>query len=85
MEEQMKIIIQRIKEAQDRQKIYVDAHYVDRNYEVGDRVFLQVKLHKSSIKIGKGAKLSPRFVGPFEVVESVNVYSIIIVLCISII
>jgi len=80
----MQIIIQRIKEAQDRQKIYVDAHYVDCNYEVGDRVFLQVKLHKSSIKIGKGAKLSPRFVGPFEVVESVNVYAIIIVLCISI-
>jgi hypothetical protein len=30
---------------------------------------LQVKLHKSSIKFGKGAKLSPRFVGPFEIVE----------------
>jgi hypothetical protein len=31
------------------------------NYEVGDRVFL------SSLE--KGAKLSPRFVGPFEIVE----------------
>jgi hypothetical protein len=30
---------------------------------------LRVKLHKSSIKFGKGAKLSPRFVGPFEIVE----------------
>jgi hypothetical protein len=28
-----------------------------------------VKPHKSSIKFGKGAKLSPRFVGPFKVVE----------------
>jgi hypothetical protein len=27
------------------------------------------KPHKSSIKFGKGAKLSPRFVGPFEIVE----------------
>jgi hypothetical protein len=35
----------------------------------GDRVFLRVKPHKSSIKFGKGAKLSPRFVGPFEIVE----------------
>jgi hypothetical protein len=30
---------------------------------------LQVKPHKSSIKFGKGAKISPRFVGPFENVE----------------
>jgi transposase InsO family protein len=69
MEEQMQSIRQRIKEAQDRQKSYVDAHHVDHSYEVGDRVFLWVKPHKSSIKLGKGAKLSPRFVGPFKVVE----------------
>ena len=69
MEYQMQTIIQRIKEAQDRQKSYVDAHRVDHSYEVGDRVFLRVKLHKSSIKFGKGAKLFPRFVGPFEIVE----------------
>jgi hypothetical protein len=36
MEEQMQTIIQRIKEAQDQHKIYVDVHHVDRNYEVGD-------------------------------------------------
>ena len=28
-----------------------------------------MKLHKSSIKFGKGDKLSPRFVGPFEILE----------------
>ena len=28
-----------------------------------------MKPHKSSIKFGKGDKLSPRFVGPFEFVE----------------
>ena len=53
MEEQMQTIRQRIKEAQDRQKSYADAHRVDRSYEVGDRVFLRVKLHKSSIKFGR--------------------------------
>jgi hypothetical protein len=63
------LIRQRSKEAQDWKKRYVDAHCVDRNYEVGDRVFLRAKLHKSLIKFGKGVKLSPRFVGPFEVVE----------------
>jgi hypothetical protein len=29
-----------------------------------------VKPHKSSIKFGKGAKISPRFVGPFKIVEN---------------
>jgi hypothetical protein len=38
-------------------------------YEIGDRVFLRVKPHKSSIKFSKGDKLSPRLVGPFKIVE----------------
>ena len=57
MEEQMQTIRQRIKEAQDRQKSYADAHRVDRSYEVGDRVFLRVKPHKSSIKFGLNSLL----------------------------
>jgi hypothetical protein len=69
MEEKMKTIRQRIKEAHDQQKSYADAHRVNHSYEVGDRVFLRVKPHKSSIKFGKGSKLSPRFMGPFEIVE----------------
>ena len=68
MEKRMKTIRQRIKEAQDRKKSYADACWVNRSYKVDDRVFLHVKLHKSSIKFEKGAKLSPRFMGPFEVV-----------------
>jgi hypothetical protein len=44
-------------------------HRVDRSYEVAERVLLEVKLHKSLIKFGKGTKLSPSFVEPFEVVE----------------
>jgi hypothetical protein len=47
-------------------------HCVDCSYEVGDRVFLRVKPHKSYIKFGKGAKLSSRFVGPFEIVEKMG-------------
>jgi uncharacterized protein (UPF0335 family) len=36
MEDKMKTIRQRIKEVYDRQKSYVDAHCVDRSYEVRD-------------------------------------------------
>ena len=35
-------------------------------------MFLRVKPKKSSIKFGKGAKLSPRFVGPFEILERIG-------------
>jgi hypothetical protein len=44
-------------------------HHVNHSYEVGDQVFLWVKLHKSLIKFGKGDKLSPKFVRCFKVVE----------------
>jgi hypothetical protein len=54
----MKSIRQSIKEAKDKKKNYVDVHCIDRSYEVGDIVFLQVKPHKSSINFGKGAKIS---------------------------
>jgi hypothetical protein len=44
-------------------------HRFDHSYKVADRVFLCVKPHKSLINYGKGGKLSPRFVGPFKIVE----------------
>ena len=69
MEDQVRTIRKRVKEAQDRKNRYSDAHHIDRSYEACDKVFLRVKPHKSSIKSVKGAKLSRRFVGHFEVVE----------------
>ena len=32
-------------------------------------MFLRFRLHKSPIHYGKGSNLSPRFVGPFEILE----------------
>jgi hypothetical protein len=65
----MQSIRKRIKEVQDQNKSYAYAHSIDRNYEVGDEVFLRVKPHKSSFKFGKVDKLSPSFFGPFKVLE----------------
>ena len=72
MEEQVFQIRQRLKEVNDRQKSYVDAKRTPREFLVGDKVLLRVKLQKSTIKFGKNAKLAPRYVGPFEVLEVVN-------------
>ncbi|KAH9294611.1 hypothetical protein KI387_038199, partial [Taxus chinensis] len=72
MEQQVKLIRERLKEAADRQKSYADLKRIDRRFELGEKVFLRVKPRKSSITFGKAAKLSPRFVGPFEIVEIIN-------------
>jgi hypothetical protein len=72
MEEQVIHIRQRLKEAQDRQKSYADAHRTDRSYEVGDQVFIRIRPNKSTIWFRKGTKLSPRFIGPFRSQEKIG-------------
>ena len=39
---------------------------------VGDKVFLRVHPHKSPIHFRKGSKLAPHFVGPFEILERIE-------------
>jgi hypothetical protein len=39
---------------------------------VGDRVFLKVSPMKGVMWFGKKGKLSPRFVGPFEITQKVG-------------
>ena len=68
----MILIRQCLREAQDRQKKYANAKRVDREYQVGDRVFLRVRPHKSPIHFRKGSKLAPCFVGPFEILERIG-------------
>lgn len=72
MEKQMDLIRQRLREAQNRQKKYVDEKRIDHSYLVGDRVLLRVRPHKSQIHYGKGSKLTPHFAGPFEILERIG-------------
>lgn len=72
MEEQMKLIKDRLKEATDGQKSYIEKNKTFKQYLEGDKIFLRVKLHKSSITFGKSSKLAPRYVGPFNVLEVIN-------------
>ena len=39
---------------------------------MGDVVFIQIRTNKSTIRFGKGTKLSPQFIGPFEILEKVG-------------
>ncbi|BBH07014.1 transposable element gene [Prunus dulcis] len=70
--EQVKIIRERLKTAQDRQKSYADNRRKDLQFEVGDWVFLKLWPWKGVVRFGKRGKLSPRYIGPYEVVERVG-------------
>ena len=58
--------------AQDRQKRYVDLARKDKEYEVGDLVFLKVSPRKGLMRFGKKGKLSPRYIGPFEILRRIG-------------
>ncbi|KZV53589.1 hypothetical protein F511_40970 [Dorcoceras hygrometricum] len=62
----------RMRTAQSRQKSYADSHRRELVFEVGDHVFLKVALMKGVMRFGKKGKLSPRYIGPFEILERVG-------------
>ena len=41
-------------------------------YEVGEKVFLKVSPWKGILRFGKQGKLSPRYIGPYEIIERVG-------------
>ena len=41
-------------------------------FEVGDHVFLKMMPKRGVVRFGKRGKLSPRFIGPFEILERVG-------------
>ena len=71
-EEKVRIIQQRLKRASDRQRSYANLKRKDIEYEVGDKVFLKVSPCKKILRFGRKGKLSPRFIGPYEILEKVR-------------
>ena len=61
-----------MKEAQDRQKKYADLHRQNVEFEVGDWVLLRVSPVKGVRRFGKKGKLSPRFIGPYLILERIG-------------
>ena len=65
-------IRQRIETAQSRQKNYADKRRRPLEFNIGDLVFLKVSPMKGIMRFGKRSKLSPRYVGPYRIVERVG-------------
>ena len=70
--EKVKIVRDNLKKARDRHKSYADNRRRDLQFEIGDRVFLKISPWKGVLRFGKRGKLSPRFIGPYEIVIKVG-------------
>ena len=70
--EKVSLIRQRFLMAQSWKKSYAGVRRRPLEFEVGDHVFLKVMPKRGAVKFGKRGKLSPRFIGPFEILERVG-------------
>ncbi|XP_074327801.1 uncharacterized protein LOC141665715 [Apium graveolens] len=70
--EEVYLIRNQLIAAQDRQRKYADPCRKDVEYEIGETVLLKVSPWKGIVRFGKKGKLSPRFVGPSEILGKVR-------------
>ena len=70
--EKVELIRKRFVTAQSRQKSYADRRRRPLAFETGDHVFLKISPRRGLMRFGKSGKLSPRFIGPFEILERIG-------------
>jgi len=70
--EVVEIIQKRLIAAQSRQRNYADQFRKNVEFEDGEAVLLKVSPWKGLSRFGKKGKLSPRYVGPFEILRRVG-------------
>ncbi|MCF7184031.1 hypothetical protein L3H42_11070, partial [Corynebacterium sp. MC-13] len=67
--EKVKVIQERLETAQSRHKSYADIRRRGLEFSVGDWVFLKVSPIKGVMRFGKKRKLSPRYIGPYQIAK----------------
>ncbi|XP_058758243.1 uncharacterized protein LOC131631466 [Vicia villosa] len=70
--EKVKLIREKMKASQSRQKSYHDKRRKDLEFEAGDHVFLRVTPVTGVGRALKSKKLTPRFIGPYQILERVG-------------
>ena len=70
--EKVKVVRDNLQIARDRQRSYADNHRGDLQFEIGDRVCLKISSWKVVLRFGRRGKLSPRYIGPYEILSKVG-------------
>ena len=71
--DKVKLIRDRMRIAQTRQKSYADNRRRELEFNVGDHVFLKVSPFKGIMRFDKRGKLSQRYIGPLEILRCYGV------------
>ena len=71
-QEKVDLIRKRLVATQSRQKSYADMRRRPLEFKVGDFVFLKVSPTKGVARFEKRGKLSPRYIGPYQISRSVG-------------
>ncbi|XP_050902434.1 uncharacterized protein LOC127113342 [Lathyrus oleraceus] len=70
--EKIKMVRDKIKKAQDRQNSYADHRRRPLEFDEGDHVFLKVTPRLRLKGPLKSRKLSPRYIGPYQIIERIG-------------
>jgi hypothetical protein len=68
-EKQVRIVRENLRIAQSRQKSYTDHMRRELSFEVGDFVYLMLLPMRGLRRFKVRGKLTPRFIGPFKIME----------------
>jgi len=70
--EKVKLIQERMRASQSRQKSYVDQRRRPLEFEPGDHVFLRITPTTGVGRAIRSKKLSPKFIGPYQILRRIG-------------
>lgn len=71
-QKKIKVIREKMKAARSRQKSYADLKRNHAEYRVGEKVWLRISPTKNLMRFGRKGKFSPRFIGPYDIIERIG-------------